>query len=93
MRGNLTAADLFVDGFAGAALSLAETTFPVLEPVQVVEEAPLARPPRLPEVPRLAVDHADRAHSGITVSLGLMAVGALVLGRARRARWPGRRSR
>jgi nitrous oxidase accessory protein len=76
MRGNLTAADLYVDGFAGTALSLAETAFPVLEPVKVVEEAPLASPPLLPGVPR--IEHRGReanvgglGASGLALLLGV----------------------
>ncbi|HSL22389.1 MAG TPA: nitrous oxide reductase family maturation protein NosD [Vicinamibacterales bacterium] len=73
MRGNLTAADLYVDGFAGAALSLAEIAFPVLEPVRVVEEAPLARPPALPAVPRARRRETGTSYAGLGFSaLGLM---------------------
>jgi len=51
-RGNLTAADLFTQGFAAAALGMAERAFPVLDPIPVEDPAPRAHPPRLPEVPR-----------------------------------------
>jgi nitrous oxidase accessory protein len=51
-RGNLTAADLFTQGFAAAALGMAERTFPVLDPIPVEDHAPRAHAPRLPEVPR-----------------------------------------
>ena len=76
LRGNLTAADLYVDGFAGTALSLAETAFPVLEPVSVVEEAPLAAPPSLPDVPRpeqkgRTANFGGVAASGMALVLGL----------------------
>jgi nitrous oxidase accessory protein len=76
LRGNLTAADLYVDGFAGTALSLAETTFPVLEAVRVLEEAPLAFPPTLPEVPRAeprgrAANAGGVGASAIALMLGL----------------------
>ena len=51
LRGNLTAADLMAQGLAATALGIAERAFPVLEPVSVVDAAPLARPPVLPDVP------------------------------------------
>jgi nitrous oxidase accessory protein len=51
VRGNLTAADLFAHGAAVAALGAAERTFPVLDPVPVMDARPLARPPELPQVP------------------------------------------
>jgi nitrous oxidase accessory protein len=51
VRGNLTAADLFAHGVAVAALGAAERTFPVLDPIPVVDEQPLAHPPDLPQVP------------------------------------------
>jgi nitrous oxidase accessory protein len=90
MRGNLTAADLYVDGFAGMALALAETTFPVLEPLRVVDESPLARPPALPDVPR----PAEQAHRPQYAALGASAIvftaGAWTLGRGRRPRGAAR---
>ncbi len=76
MRGNLTAADLYVDGFAGSALSLAETAFPVLEPFQVAEESPLAAPPALPGVPRPASGRARRDYAGLGLSMLALALGA-----------------
>ena len=51
-RGNLTAADLFTQGFAATAIGMAERAFPVLDPLPVEDRAPLARPPRLASVPR-----------------------------------------
>jgi nitrous oxidase accessory protein len=76
MRGNLTAADLYVDGFAGTALALAETAFPVLDPIRVVEDAPLAAPPPLPNVPRPSgasgsADVAGLGASALALLLGL----------------------
>ena len=44
----MTAADLFSDGFAAAALGAAEKAFPVLQPIAVFDTAPLVRPPSLP---------------------------------------------
>ena len=52
MRGNMTAADLFAQGFAAAAMGAAERNFPVLELVSARDLSPLARPPDLPAVPR-----------------------------------------
>ncbi len=52
MRGNMTAADLFAQGFAAAAMGAAERNFPVLELVSAEDRSPLARPPSLPAVPR-----------------------------------------
>ncbi|MGE3886399.1 MAG: nitrous oxide reductase family maturation protein NosD [Vicinamibacterales bacterium] len=51
LRGNLTAADLFAQGMAARALGTAERAFPVLDTVPVVDERPLARMPRLADVP------------------------------------------
>jgi nitrous oxidase accessory protein len=85
LRSNLTAADLFVDGFAASALALAETAFPVLSPATVVEAAPLARAPRLADVP--APDDAGGRMNGpgIAMSGFLLFGGALVLSAGRRA--------
>jgi nitrous oxidase accessory protein len=79
MRGNLTAADLYVDGFAGIALSLAETAFPVLEPLSVVEERPLAAPPSLPEVPRAQQTRSRSDYSGLGASALALVTGLWVL--------------
>jgi nitrous oxidase accessory protein len=79
MRGNLTAADLYVDGFAGTALSLAETAFPVLEPFRVVEESPLASPPALPDVPRARAAEHRQDYAGLGASALVLALGAWVL--------------
>jgi hypothetical protein len=79
MRGNLTAADLFVDGFAAAALSMAETAFPVLEPFRVVEEAPLSKAPALPEVPRSTTARKGGDCGGLGASALLLALGIMVL--------------
>ena len=87
MRGNLTAADLFAQGFAGVALSAAESTFPVLTAVQVEDPRPLARPPRLRDVP--APPHGSRnvGLPGMLVSLGFLGAGGAAM-RAARQRAP-----
>ncbi len=79
IRGNLTAADLYVDGFAARALSLAETTFPVLQPVTVVEPLPLAHPPALNDVPRLDTTRTGRDVRGLVASALAVLAGNLVL--------------
>jgi len=47
LRGNLTAADLFSQSAAASAIGAAERVFPVLDPIPVVDEHPLARAPEL----------------------------------------------
>jgi nitrous oxidase accessory protein len=90
MRGNLTAADLFAQGFAAAALGAAESAFPVLAAVAVEDARPLARPPELRDVP--VPDRTSRSAetAGLVVSLGLAASGAAAAARARRGLVAGR---
>jgi nitrous oxidase accessory protein len=76
-RGNLTAADLFTQGFAAAALGIAERAFPVLEPVAAEDRSPLARPPGLPLVPR-----PPAAARGMHLSGAIGSALALVAGSA-----------
>jgi nitrous oxidase accessory protein len=83
-RSNLTAADLFSQGFAAEALGVAESAFPVLQPVAVVDQAPLSRPPSLPNVPAPRQEGRRMSPSGLACSTLLMAVGALALLRARK---------
>ena len=85
-RGNLTAADLLAQSLAAAALAAAERAFPVLDPVQVQDRAPLARPPPLPDVPAPAARRTRVDPWGTAGALSLAGVGLLVLraGRGRR---------
>jgi len=85
LRGNLTAADLFAQGFAAAALSAAETTFPVLEAIPVEDPRPLARPAVLPNVPVPARQARAFRTAGVLVSLAFVGVGfaAIVAARPR----------
>ena len=84
LRGNLTAADLLAQSPAAAALAAAERAFPVLEPVEVADHAPLARPPSLPDVPEPARRRRAADPWGLAGSLGLLGLGLAALG-ARRA--------
>ena len=83
-RGNLTAADLFTQGFAAAGLAAAERTFPVLDPIPVEDHSPIARPPRLPLVPRPARRPARADAAGIAGSALGLAGGLAALLAARR---------
>jgi nitrous oxidase accessory protein len=80
MRGNLTAADLLAPGVAADALAVAERAFPVIDPIEVADRSPLARPPFLPAVPRAsrhpaAVGGGGLALSGVALAAGLVALG------------------
>jgi nitrous oxidase accessory protein len=91
MRSNLLAADLYTDGFAGAALGLAERTFPVLAPVEVYDTRPLARPPALPDVPRLDPEARRRDVPALAASALALVLGAAAMQRGRKPRRaPGR---
>ena len=83
-RGNLTAADLFTQGFAAAALGAAEKTFPVLEAVPVEDHAPLLRPPLLPAVPRPARRAASPDTAGLAGAIIGLAGGLAALRAASR---------
>jgi nitrous oxidase accessory protein len=83
-RGNLTAADLFTQGLGAAALAAAERALPVLEPAPVSDVRPLARPPRLADVPRPAAAAAGPDAAGLAVSTLALAAGVLVFARSSR---------
>jgi len=86
-RGNLTAADLFAQGFAATVLARAERTFPVLEPVPVIDPHPLARPPRLPDVPTVPTRARQSVARGLVASAMAVAGGLSVFLTGRRSRW------
>jgi nitrous oxidase accessory protein len=88
-RNNLTAADLFSDGFAAAALGAAERAFPVLQPIAVFDTAPLVRPPSLPGVPAPDAREGGVNAAGVAVSLAGIGLGAIVLARGRSPRKRG----
>ncbi len=84
LRGNLTAADLFTQGFAAAALGMAERAFPVLDPLPVEDHSPLARPPALPAVPRPERRTGRPDVAGVAGSAFAFAGGLATLFRGRR---------
>jgi nitrous oxidase accessory protein len=84
LRSNLTAADIMTPGFAAAALGFAERTFPILEPIAVVDRSPLARPPALPDVPRERPAPREASGGGLLASAGGIAVSLAILTRRRR---------
>jgi nitrous oxidase accessory protein len=79
IRGNLTAADLMAQGLGARALGVAEGTFPVLEPVAVLDESPRVRPPALPDVPAPEERSRGRHAAGLALSLASLGLGALSL--------------
>jgi nitrous oxidase accessory protein len=84
LRGNLTAADLFAQGLGASVLSAAERAFPVLEPVPVLDERPLVRPPALRDVPALPPRTVRAGGWGLAGSIAGLLGGSAVL-------WSGRR--
>lgn len=85
VRGNLTAADLFSRSIAAVALGAAEQTFPVLDPIPVIDAHPLARPPALPAVPAEAPAGPARSVAGMVSPLLLLLAGGGVLAAGRRS--------
>jgi nitrous oxidase accessory protein len=87
VRGNLMAADLFTGGPAALALGAAEEAFPVLQPVGALDARPLARPPRLSDVPMARAGGGPGADwTGLLGSSLVGAAGAVILARAGRRR-------
>lgn len=84
-RGNLTAADLFARGFAARALGAAERGFPVLDDVPVVDARPLARAPRLTDVPSQRARHASAGASSAAPAFLFLLAGSGVLAAGRKS--------
>jgi nitrous oxidase accessory protein len=87
LRGNLMAADLFAQGFAASAIGMAERAFPVLNPIPVVDERPLARPPALPQVPVAPPQSRRVAPWGLAASAASLLAGLALFRRGRRTAW------
>jgi nitrous oxidase accessory protein len=85
LRGNLTAADLMARGLAAAALAAAERAFPVLDPIAVVDPAPLARAPELPAASLAAGARGELEPRGLAAALAVLIAGAAVLWRGSQA--------
>lgn len=83
-RGNLTAADLMSQGIAATAVAAAERSFPVLQAIPVFDNAPLARPPLLPGVPRAHARQRAANGGGLVAALAALGLGAAVMARGRR---------
>lgn len=85
LRGNLTAADLFSQSAAAAALGAAERVFPVLDPIPVVDAHPLVRAPRLTSVPTESRATASPAAAEAVLPALLLLIGGGLLAAARRS--------
>ena len=83
LRSNLTAADLFTQSFAAAALGAAERTFPVLDAVPVEDRSPLAHPPALPAVPRGRAGTRGANAAGLTAAAAMLMLGLSAIARVR----------
>ena len=83
-RGNVIAADLLSQSPAALALGVAERSFPVLQPLEVMDVAPLSRPPLLGEVPAARPAGRVADWGGVAGSASLAALGAFVLTRGGR---------
>jgi nitrous oxidase accessory protein len=85
LRGNLTAADLFSQSGAAAALGAAERAFPVLDPIPVVDLHPLARAPQLADVPTEPNATATPPAAGMVLPSLLLLLGGGLLAAAGRS--------
>jgi nitrous oxidase accessory protein len=84
LRGNLTAADLFAQSAAASAIGAAEAVFPVLDPIPVVDQHPLARMPLMAAVPA-ASSTAPRSAASSSLPTLLVLMGAGLLAAAARS--------
>jgi nitrous oxidase accessory protein len=91
LRGNLTAADLLARSLAASAVSAAEQALPILEATEVLDDAPLARPPALAVPPAWRDPSGTRAPVGLMMSAGLLLGGMALLARGRGRRIARRR--
>ena len=91
-RGNLTAADLFVDGFAASAVAAAEQAFPIIQAATVSDRRPLAKAPLLAGVPPPPLAERTANAAGLSVSGAAAAMGLAGLSRGRRPRRLARES-
>jgi nitrous oxidase accessory protein len=85
LRGNLTAADLFAQSAAAAAIGAAEQVFPVLDPIPVVDQQPLARMPLLASVPAAAPAASSRTAASLGLPTLLLVMGGGLLAAAGRS--------
>jgi nitrous oxidase accessory protein len=90
-RGNLTAADLLSRSLAASAVAAAEQALPILKATEVLDDAPLARPPALPVPAAWRDPSRTRAPFGLLTSTGLLVAGAALLTRGSRRRLARRR--
>jgi nitrous oxidase accessory protein len=89
LRGNLTAADLFAQSAAASAIGAAEKVFPVLDPIPVVDQHPLAHMPQLTAVPAASATAAPRDAGSLALPAFLLFAGGSLL--AASGRSPARR--
>lgn len=78
-RENVSAADLLAQGLGARTLAIAEEAFPVLDPIQVEDRLPLARPPHLAGVPRIASAERRLNPGGVAISIALLVASVLVV--------------
>ncbi len=84
LRGNLTAADLLAQSLAASAIAAAEESFPVLQPIPVVDPSPLIRPPAPPRTAEASQPQATVSFTGLLASMLALSTGAAVLASGRR---------
>jgi nitrous oxidase accessory protein len=85
LRGNLTAADLFSQIAAAAAVGAAEQVFPVLDAIPVIDPHPLARVPDLTAAQFASSPSASPAAAGLALPALLLIMGGGLLAAAWRS--------